>query len=207
MKVKQRLIGLVVLISGASLIAACSVQTTPYLNSSRSSNPTVILAQAKQLDNNLPKKLYPCLPKRVRKLKLLAHTTANKNGYYLIGVYNLPSQPSSEIEPSPEYQETLVELDAIGCSVILPKEKMGAISLVEYVPEQVARELKLQSFRQAIAEAGGKEKFQKLLLEDENHEGNTSYFFPEDAWALQKLGIRLPSNVQIVKDFEQLPSN
>jgi hypothetical protein len=165
-----------------------------------------VLAHTRQFDNKIPKKLYPCLPKQVRKLKFLAHTTANKSGYYLIGVYNLPSQSLGEIEPVPDYQQTLVSLDEIGCSVIIPKDKLGGVSLTEYLPEQAARELKLQTFRQAIAEVG-KQKFQRVLLEDESLEGDKSYFFPEDAWALQQLGVQLPPNIEIVNDFENLDSN
>jgi hypothetical protein len=202
MNVKQVLIRVALVISNISLIAACSLPVTSYLNNTRSSSKAVILVQATQLDNNIPENLYPCLPKRVRKLRLFAHTTNNNKSYYLVGVYNLPSSSLNEIDPLPEYQETLVALDDIGCLVIVPKEKLGAASLTQYIPEEIARELKLQRFRQAIVEAGGKQKLQKLIWEEENHENGASYFFPEEAWALQQLGIQLPPNIKIVNDFE-----
>lgn len=204
MNVKQVLIRVALVISNISLIAACSLPATSNLDNTRSSNKAVVLVQATQFDNNIPKELYPCLPKRVRKLRLFAHTTNNKKSYYIVGVYNLPSISLNEIDSLPEYQETLVALDDIGCLVVIPKEKLGAASLIQYVPEKVARELKLQSFRQGITEAGGKEKFQELLLEEESHDSGGSYFFPEDVWALQKLGVQLPPNIKIVNDFENL---
>ena len=43
-----------------------------------------------------------------------------------------------------------------------------------------------------------------MICEEENHEEGTSYFFPEEAWALQQLGIQLPPNIKIVNDFENL---
>lgn len=204
MNVQQVLIKIVLVISNISLIAACSLPATSYLDNTRSSNKAVVLVQATQFDNSIPKNLYPCLPKRVRKLRLFAHTTSNKKSYYLVGVYNLPSSSLNQIDPLPEYQETLVALDDIGCLVIVPKEKLGAASLTQYIPEEIARELKLQRFRQAIVEAGGKQKLQELIWEDENHEDAASYFFPEEAWALQQLGIQLPPNIKIVDDFENL---
>lgn len=206
MRFKHKFLTFLIVTIGTLLLISYLLKVVPYTENSRNFSSEVVLANAVQFDSKLPKKLYPCLPKQVRKLKFLAHTTANKNSYYLIGVYNLPSQSSSETEPVPDYQQTLVSLNEIGCLVIIPKDKLGAVSLTEYVPEQAARNLKLQAFRQAIAEVS-KEKFQKVLLEDESLEGDKSYFFPEDAWALQQLGVQLPPNTQIVKDFESLDSN
>lgn len=206
MKVKQTLPLVFVLVTGISLITACSVRAIPTTSSSPSnSDSTVTLVQAR-IDNKIPKELYPCLPKQAQKLKLLAYTKANDSSYYAVGVYQLP-QYLNDSEPQPEYQETLVKLDSIGCSVVVSKEKNGAVSLIQYVPEKVARELSLQIYKQAIEEAGGKDNFQNLILEDENQAGYISYYFPEDVWALQQLGIRLPANIQIVEDVEQLKTN
>jgi hypothetical protein len=206
MKVKQPGLLVFVLITGISLTTACSVKATPTaLSSPTNPTPKVTLVQT-QVDNKIPKKLYACLPKQVQKLKLLAHSNTNNSIYYLVGIYQLP-QHFNGTEPPPEYQETLVELDNIGCSVVISKEKKGAVSLTQYVSEKVARELSLQTYKQAIEEAGGKDKFQHLILEDENQAGYISYYFPEDVWALQQLGIRLPANIQIVEDVEQLKTN
>lgn len=206
MRFRHKFFTFLIVTSSILLLASYLVKIVPYTENSRNLSSEIVLAHAVQFDSKIPKKLYSCLPKKVRKLKFLAHTTANKSSYYLIGVYNLPQQFSSEIEPVPDYQQTLVSLNQIGCLVIIPKDKLGSASLTKYVPEQAARELKLQAFRRAITEVG-KDKFQEVLLEDESLEGDKSYFFPEDAWALQQLGIQLPPNIQIVKDFENLDPN
>jgi hypothetical protein len=208
MQLKRKLFGEVLVVVASFLLTAFSVRAvTPVSNSYRVSNLPVTFTATTNVDNNIPKKLYPCLPKQVKKMKLWAHVSANQANYYLVGVYQ-SSQDFKEQELQPEYQETLVELDDVGCFVIVPKEKMGSVSLIQYVSEEISRELKLQRYRKAIAEIGGKEKFQQGLLENENSSsGYVRYYFPEDAWALKELGIRLPKNAQILEDIEQLKFN
>lgn len=198
---KETLFLVFVLVTGITLTTACSVGAKPtVLNSSNRLSSTDVPVQL-QIDNKIPEKLYPCLPRQAQKLELRAHINENEIDYYLVGIQQLQQ---SDDDDTPAYQETVVELDDIGCSIIVPREKSHAVSLTRYIPEEVAHQLKLQRFQQAIKQTGGKEKFQQLLLEDEKQSESTSYFFPEDAWALKKLGIRLPNNAQIVEDINQL---
>lgn len=204
MKVKYVLAG-IVMAGGFFLLSNFVVPIQRLTTSSNSLRAPAVLVQATvEVDDDIPQKLYPCLPKQIEKLMLAASTTIKQDTYYLIEIHQAPQPLSNTEAPPPTYEQTLVKLDNLGCLVVVPKEKMGAVSLIQYVPESVARDLSLQMYKEAIAQAGGKEKFQRLFNEGDEEVGDKSYLFPENVWALQQLGIRIPSHIQIVTDVEQL---
>ncbi len=170
--------------------------------------PSVIQVQSVEadIDVNIPKKLYPCLPKKVEKLRLLAFDTNKQDTYYLVAIHLAPQPQNSNDPPPYTYQQTLVKLDKLGCLVVIPKEKLGSVSLSHYIPESVARSLSLQKYRKAIANAGSKEKFQQLRtkINAEAEAEDISYLFPEDLWALQQLGISISPNTRVITNVEQL---
>lgn len=156
------------------------------------------------IDKNIPDKLYPCLPKQAQELKLVSSVKSGLDSFYIVGIYQSPLQeqtPESELN----YQETLLQQDEIGCLIIIPKEKMAETSIVPYLPEGIACELRTQEYRQSIASIGGKKKFEELLLDqgDEHPEG-LSYYFPEDICAINKLGVKVPSNLRVIKHIDEL---
>jgi hypothetical protein len=205
MQMKRTFVVKIVLVVGAILLTFCSAQAViPALDNHRVLSSTVTFTQVPEVNDSVPKSLYPCLPKQVQKLKLLAQSSIDQSSYYIIGVYNYQLRQGEE-QP-PEFQETLVKRDNIGCLVVVSKEKMAAASLTQYIPKDLACKLRLQTFRQAIVESGGKDKFQKLLLEGDESEkpGDISYYFPEDICALQQLDIKLPDSVKVVEDIKQL---
>lgn len=115
------------------LIAICGFLLTTYfftqlhrpISNSSKAHSLLVLVQAAEadIDINIPKKLYSCLPRKVEKLRLLASNTTEQNSYHLVAIY-LASQPQNSNEPPPPtYQETLVKLDNLGCLVVVPKEK------------------------------------------------------------------------------------
>ncbi len=159
-----------------------------------------------QYDEKIPKSLYSCLPKQIQKAELRAKTTANQTNYYLIGVYNQSQPLNQEQAPLPNYQESLVSSNDASCEIIIPKDKLGMASMTQYVPKEVAYDLSLQSRRQAIARVGGRKKYQELLLEDEQGStpGDHTIYFPEDIWALKKLGIKLPTNIKVINNVDEL---
>jgi hypothetical protein len=193
-------------IGGFFLTTHFFTQTYRSISSYSEATSPVVLVQATEanIDSSIPKKLYPCLPRKVEKLKLLGSTVDADNTYYLVGVYQaLQSVPINEAPP-PTYEETLVKLDNLGCLVVVPKEKKVMASLTRYVPESVARSLSLQKHRKKIVDAGGKQKFEQSFNEDREEGGETVYLFPEDVWALKQLGINIPSNVRVITDVEEL---
>lgn len=204
MKVKYVLTGIVIG-GGFFLLSNFLVPVQRSTSSSNTLKAPVVLVQATaEVDNDIPQKLYPCLPKQVEKLILAASSITKQNTYYLIEVHQTAQPLSTTKAPPPTYEQTLVKLDKLGCLVVVPKEKMGAVSLIQYVPESVARELSLQMYKKAIAQTGGKEKFQRLWNEDDGEAGEKTYLFPENVWALQQLGIKIPSRVQVIRDVDQL---
>ncbi len=194
-----------------SLLTALSIWAlSPFLANNQIPKPVIELivqSQVKrqaEIDKNIPKNLYPCLPKHEQRLQLRESTNYNKKQYYVIGIYELPSTHEG-VEVQPSYKETLVALDNADCQVIVSKDKMGKASLILYIPQTAARNLRLQAFRKAIAELGGKEKLEQSLLEEEQTSipGDYPIYFPEDVWALKKLGIKLPKNIRIVNRADE----
>ena len=172
-----------------------------------SNSNTLLVSQAKtipKIDAKIPENLYPCLPKQnAQRLELIAINTTNRSNqlsYYIVGVYNQPEPLSQDEAPELNYQETLVAIDEIGCQVIIPKEKFGMATLTKYLPKTTAYELSLEYRRQAITQAGGRDKYQQLIEEAalNSTPGDFSIYFPEDVWALKKLGIKLPANIKII---------
>ena len=156
------------------------------------------------IDKNIPDKLYPCLPKQAQKLKLVSSVKLGRDSFYIVGIYQSPLQEQTS-EDDPNYQETLLQQDEVGCMVVIPKEKMAETSIVPYLPKGIACELRIQQFRQSIASIGGKKKFEELLLEQsDDHPEDLSYYFPEDICAFNKLGVKVPSNVKIIQHIDEL---
>lgn len=160
-----------------------------------------------KIDRNISQKLYPCLPKQAKELKLAGKVVSGKDSYHLVGIYGALKE---QVVPSEEsYEETLVKLDNIGCSVIIPKEQRGEKSLTQYIPANFACELEVQSSRQVIAKVGGTKKYEELLADRSGEEfpDRPAYFFPETACALKKLGVRLPKNSQVINNFDEFLSD
>ena len=156
------------------------------------------------IDKNIPDKLYPCLPKQAQKLKLVSSVRSGKDSFYIVGIYQSPIQEQTP-EGEPNYQETLLQQDEIGCLVVIPKEKMGEASIVQYLPEGIACKLTTQKYRQVIASVGGKKKFEESLLDQSDESpGDLSYYFPEHICAFNKLGVKVPSNLRVIRHIDEL---
>lgn len=203
----------ITLLTGLSVWLLSPIFSSSYLSNSNSNSTAVFVSQAEpkpEFDPNIPKKLYPCLPKKnVQKMELRAKVTTNKTNqisYYLVGVYNQPQSLSPDETPEPSYQETVVVIDEIGCQVIVPKEKYGTATLTMYIPQSAAYELSLEYHRRAFAKAGGREKFQQLLWEEEQDStpGDFPVYFPEEVWALKKLGVKLPPNIKVINHISEV---
>lgn len=156
------------------------------------------------IDKNIPDKLYPCLPKQAQELKLVSSVKSGKDSFYVVGIYQSPLQEQTS-EGEPNYQETLLQLDEIGCLVVIPKEKMGSTSIVQYLPEGLACALSTQEYRRVIASVGGKKKFEESLLDRRDESpGDLSYYFPEHICAFNKLGVKVPSNLRVIQHIDEL---
>lgn len=159
-----------------------------------------------RIDRNISQRLYPCLPKQAKELKLVAKVVSGKNSYHLVGIDESPSQAASIKQ---NYQETLVKLDDIGCSVVISKEQRELSPLSQYIPANIACNLEEQRYRRTIASFGGRKNYQEFLnnRKDEEFPDQPTYFFPEDVCALKKLGVQLPKNSRVINNFDEFLSD
>ncbi len=198
--------GLAIMLSFLTIVSSWFLVSISgsYTSSKMVTNPPVLAKNISntKIDRSISRKLYPCLPKKTQELRLVSSLLVDKYSYHIIGVYtSLPKLPNGE----PNYQETLVKLDEIGCSVVVPKEEWGAKTLSYYLPEKVACDLTVPVYRQAILDSGDKDKYQTELFDrSDETPGDLSYFFPEDICALKKLGVKVPRNTRIIQDINEI---
>lgn len=203
----------IALLTGLSIWLLSPISSSIYLSNSNLTATSELISQIKsipEIDPNIPKHLYPCLPQQgIQKLELKAKVTTTKTkkiDYYIVGVNNQTQSLSEDKAPLPNYQQTLVAIDEIGCQVIIPKEKYGTATLTMYIPKSSAYDLSLEYRSQAIAKAGGKDKYQKIMEETQLNStpGEFSIYFPEDVWALKKLGIKLSASIKIINHINEV---
>ena len=144
---------------------------------------------APSTESSIPEVVRTCLPKLAEKKELEAVHTKGEKTYYLF----LASGPGNQ------YSEPLILLEKDSCTLLSKGEKFTnkrSTPPSRFVSMDVAQQLALQKFQKSVQQAGGDKKFQQALLDDEDPE-SPNYWYPEDVWALKKLGFRLPANYKI----------
>ncbi|NET38957.1 MAG: hypothetical protein F6K19_44445 [Cyanothece sp. SIO1E1] len=127
----------------------------------------------------IPEPVYACLPHSIQSAQLSGQVEDGQGIYYLVGV-NLEEQ----------YQEFLIQVDAQQqCQSLLPA---GEFVLSQYIPINLARELVLQHYTQAIEGVGDRHTFQQQLIEQLTVPADRSFLTEDDVWALKQLDIKLP---------------
>lgn len=185
-------------ITGALLLLILvALVATPKLARSQvnpppiSPRPSMIPVPLQQsIDKAIPESVYPCLSSKVKKAILLATARQDKYTYYLM----LSFTPSSF--GYDHWTRAIVATDKVGCLRLNPDdEDYPRVSMSEYVPEQVAREFALQHWKSEIEKSGGQEKFRQELFDHLQPGEYTYVLFPEDIWALERLGISIPKKL------------
>ena len=149
----------------------------------RSSNSLLLVSDKIKIDRRIPKKAYPCLTTKIKEANLVASSKSDNNVYYLTNVL-IPNNYGYDI-----WRKAIIIIDEIGCLSLTPTEGVEYnISIANYVPLDIARNLALQKWRTEIQKAGNKEKFKKQLLSDLEPGPDSLILLPEDLWALKKLG-------------------
>ncbi|WP_106457774.1 hypothetical protein [Aphanothece hegewaldii] len=152
----------------------------------------------------IPNSISTCLPKGIYSSYLNAQVNAQGKTYYsIIWERKIPSDIfDGEMEPI--QQLTVILKDDIGCQVLVPPEKGLYYSKTLFMPLQISQQLALNALQRRITLVGGKEKFLEALkksnLEDD---AGTSppLFFPEDKWAYEQLGLKVPKNAIVREIF------
>lgn len=175
--------------------------------SSPSPTTSVVLMPI-EVDPKVPKQIYPCLvPKadqnslkvrgeEVKKIELLGQATDAQNKTFFYLKVDTVSDPS--IGGAPNFFQPLVRLDVEGkCTSLHPEDEYGPVSY--YASMAIARELALQWLKKQIEHAGSKAKYQQQLIDESQHFGTAILLAPEDVWAYEHLGIRLPAGYVILR--------
>jgi hypothetical protein len=152
-------------------------------------------------DQRIPSSLAPCIPKGIYNGLLDAKVKYGKGTYYsLVWERKVPSDIFEGEEGPVQELAVIVEGD-LGCQVIVPPDKGPTHSKALFMPVELARQLALNAWSRRIALVGGREKFQKLLDNDRPEDAGTSptLLFPEDKWALDRLGLRMPKGALILE--------
>lgn len=174
-------------------------------------NQKGIAQSSTQRLTSIPHTVQPCLDQKAIKQYLEAGVAYNGKEFYLINYIVQIEYPYETIQNF----LTVVSHDANGCLVVMPKKSHLQETLTFYVPKNVAISMALQRYETQIQQLGSQQKFEQVLNEGEPAptEGtdNPVYLnpdeplsiFPEDYWALQQLGIRLPE-IQVIETIEQI---
>ncbi len=174
----------------------------------------IIYIQGIYLNNSLqatePDAAEPCLPKVEQKnifeRQQIGFTEHQNKRYYLFYVIKNKPVPPFDDWFHKDKTYTIVSVAQIGCLVEMPTEDSFQSTLENYVPLVVARNLALILLKYEIAQAGGVEAY--IKQENEAHFGEDYgkpwLFFPEDVWAWQQLGEKLPEPHKIIKDLSEV---
>jgi hypothetical protein len=161
-----------------------------------------------QVNSSIPTSLKSCLPKMIQSGYMTARVVDNQKTYYTLIWERLVPSEIFKREMEPVQELSVILEDELGCQVIVPPELGLTHSKALFLPQTVARQLELDKLQRGIALAGGKTKFQEELeRSDEDADAATSppLYFPEDKWAYEQLGLKLPKNAiirEIFKDEE-----
>jgi hypothetical protein len=140
--------------------------------------------------SGLPSNLLPCIPQEnrqpINQVVLISQTEFQGQTYYLLSVYLLnDSYPSNLV----------IATTSDRCQEVFYNPMGDAIALSQVVPLEVAQQLTLGRYQKEI-EQMGIEAFQQQVMQSASGRESVTWA-AEEVWALQQLGIEIPSNVQV----------
>lgn len=138
----------------------------------------------------LPTAVQSCIPTQTRlpitHSEIIGSTRLSSRTYYLLAAY-------TEGQTSPV--DLVISTQGESCQEKFFNPMGDRLPLAQFLPQSVARQLTLARLRRAMAQAGSAAAFQQQV--NQAAENGNPAWFEEEAWALQQLGIAIPSNVQI----------
>lgn len=146
---------------------------------------------------SIPLSIKPCISDKSIDLILEGGADDGEKEFYFLS-YHLGNENLRQF--------TLVSKDEIGCQVVMPANSYLPESLTLYMSEEAAQLIALQQYQREIEYWGGQEIYEKKL-NAEPSEGldDRSFFFPEQLWALQQLGIHISEPYQVIKSWDEVP--
>ncbi len=139
----------------------------------------------------VPEPVLSCLPKDIKELALAAFITYEGKSYYLMNLIVSRNDRASGVS----YDIALVSLAGTECTLLTPKERANelfTVSLTKFVPETLANQLTLDSWKREQQRLGSKKALQQFVNEGLQLGPDMIELRPEDVWALNKLEISIP---------------
>ncbi len=164
--------------------------------------PSLIRPMPLTVDPTIPKQIHSCMvPKadqislinkgeKIKTIELVNQVTGpQKQTFYYLEVKTV----RNDLDSTNAFFYPLITLDSKGrCKTLHLEDEIAPLSY--YIPLNLARQLELKIVKQEIIDAGGKDKYQQQLI-DENISGEGVLLLsPERKWVLQQLGISVPPN-------------
>ena len=167
-------------------IYLCSQLT--HKNNSDQSQGIILSALAKP-KSNLPS----CYPTKIDGPPLKQYSVQKKGEKY---TYYIASQLSDKSQtPSVEVMLIKESIDGL-CQVLSKRDQF--VSLLAYVPQDIAVDLVKQGFEKNILKIGLKAFQARLDNVRTDEDPNPHFYFPEEIIALKELGIRIPKKTIVV---------
>jgi hypothetical protein len=152
------------------------------------SSPKIIEAQESSTNESKLQVLKPCIPELVTRAKIDDTVPYQGSTYYRLMAFVRQNESPSGL---------IIKLDSQNrCIVAMWNPAGDRWSLERFVPQQVARQFELQELQRLAEKLGGKDALQRQI-DEHTKEGETEWL-PEEAWAVEEMGLKLPLNIKIV---------
>lgn len=138
----------------------------------------------------LPAAVQSCIPTQTRlpitRSEIIGSTRLSSRTYYLLAAY-----AEGQTRPA----DLVISTEGDSCQEEFFNPMGDWLSLAQFLPQSVARQLTLARLRRAMEQAGSAAAFQQQI--NQAVENGNPVWFEEEVWALQQLGIAIPANVQV----------
>jgi hypothetical protein len=139
---------------------------------------------------DIPETVSRCIPQQTRqpiaRSELISSTRLQGKDYYLLASYTENNQQPTNL---------IVAVTNGRCEEVFFNPMGDRVPFASVVPRSVAQQLTLAQYRREIQRIG-KDRFQQQVSQSAASNQNPIWF-AEEVWALQQLGIAVPTNVQV----------
>jgi hypothetical protein len=136
----------------------------------------------------LPPEIQPCT-KKLGTVYFFAkqRVKQTQTTYYLLKT----DKPNQDY-----YHAPVVSLRDGACQLLTPRQNGSPVPLTSVMDPAIAQKLMVDAFEKIIKEAGGIEAFERGFMEEFKKNNKPLLMPSESYYALQKLGVKLPANIQ-----------
>lgn len=180
------------IISRISQLYRCHSKTTSFLLALASLAGVLVVSISDaqtQTDSNgqLPAALNACIPSvQVAQVSLVSKARSDGVDYYLLSAKELNDTQGTDL---------IISLTGSRCHQVFYNPMGDPIPLAESVEQGIARQLTLGRYRRELNKIG-REAFQRQINSAADTEKQVVWW-DEQVWALQQLGLKVPTNVVV----------